>query len=128
MTRVAKAWHQACQAEPKLLLAAARRPNFLTKRTLSGLFALHWHEADRLPRGKKARTNGGIMYMYGPAAVDGALCTVGGFQGWRCRIATRAEKELAAAGIRDSAAPWKSPATGAGSPSPAAPKRSNTKK
>ena len=54
-TRVSKAWHAACHADDTLMLAAARKPDFLTKRTLMGLFALHWHEADKLPRGMRAR-------------------------------------------------------------------------
>ena len=97
--RVAKAWHDACMADDTLLLAAARKPDFLTKRTLIGLFALHWHEADKLPRSKKNRRNGGFLYMYGPAAIDGALTTIGGFHGWRTHIARRAANEKAAAAL-----------------------------
>ena len=93
MARVAKAWHAACCADESLLLAAARRPDFLTKRTLMGLFALHWREADNLPRGKRARRNGGFLHMYTDAAIDRALPIVGGLDGWRLRIAQRAEKE-----------------------------------
>ena len=36
VARVTKAWHAACCADESLLLAAARRPDFLTKRTLMG--------------------------------------------------------------------------------------------
>jgi hypothetical protein len=86
-------------ADDTLLLAAARKPDFLTKRTLIGLFALHWHEADKLPRSKKSRRNGGFLYMYGPAAIDGALTTIGGFHGWRTHIARRAANEKAAAAL-----------------------------
>lgn len=96
VARVAKAWREACRTEPALLLAAARRPDFLTKRTLMGLLALHWHEADKLPRGRRARRNGGFLYVYGHAAVDLALSSVGGFEGWKCRIAKRAADEQAA--------------------------------
>ena len=97
VARVAQAWREACRTEPSLLLGAARRPAFLTKRTLTGLFALHWHEADKLPRGKRARRDGGFLYMYGPAAIDRALPTVGGLEGWLARIAKRAASERAAA-------------------------------
>ena len=93
--RVAKAWHTVCRADAALLLAAARKPDFLTKRTLTGLFALHWHEADKLPRGKRARRNGGFLYMYGDAAIDHALTLVGGLAGWQRRIAARARSEAA---------------------------------
>ena len=90
VSRVAKAWHEACRSEPALLLAAARRHDFLTKRTLMGLLALHWHEPDKLPRGWRARRNGGFLYMYGHAAVDLALSSVGGFESWKCRIDCKA--------------------------------------
>ena len=99
VARVAKAWHEACRTEPALLLAAARRPEFLTKRVLMGLLALHWHEADKLPRSKRARRNGGFLYMYGTAAIDIAMSKVGGFRGWRCRIAKRAADEQAPAAV-----------------------------
>ena len=94
--RVAKAWHAARHADEALVLAAARRPDFLTKRTIMGLFALHWHEADKLPRGMRARRNGGWMYMYGPAAIHQAFAIVGGMPGWQRRIAERAKREKAA--------------------------------
>ena len=94
--RVAKAWHDARRADATLLLTAARRPEFLTKRTLMGLFALHWHEADKLPRSKRPRRNGGFLYMYSTPAIDGALTVVGGFDGWKQRIAKRAADERAA--------------------------------
>ena len=97
MGRVAKAWHAACRLDAALLIAAARRPEFLTKRTLMGLFALHWHEADKLPRGKRARRNGGWMYMYSAPAIERALPILGGLDGWRRRIAARASREKAAA-------------------------------
>lgn len=97
--RVAKAWHAACRTDAALLLGAARRPDFLTKRTLVGLFALHWHEADKLPRGKRARRNGGFLYMYSAPAIDRALSIVGGLDGWRRRIAARASSEKVAANV-----------------------------
>ena len=93
VARVGKAWHVACRANESLLLAAARRPEYLTKRTLMGLFALHWHEADKLPRGSRPRRNGGFLHTYTNAAIDRALPIVGGLDGWRLRIAQRAEKE-----------------------------------
>lgn len=96
MGRVAKAWHAACRLDATLLLAAAQRPDFLTKHTLRGLFALHWHEADKLPRGKRARRNGGWLYMYSAPAIERALPIVGGLDGWRRRIAARASREKAA--------------------------------
>ena len=91
--RVAKAWHAAKQVDDSLLLAAARKPDFLTKRVLMGLFALHWHEAGRLPRGMRARRNGGWLYMYSTAAIDQTMAIVGGVDGWRRRIAERAQRE-----------------------------------
>lgn len=87
--RVAKAWHDACMVDDTLLLAAARKPDFLTKRTLIGLFGLHWHEADRLPRGMQARRNGGYLWMYSNAAISSVMPIVGGVEGWRLRIAKR---------------------------------------
>ena len=92
VAHVGKAWRAACRADASLLLAAARRPDFLTKRTLMGLFALHWHEAARFPHGKRARRNGGWLYMYGASAIEAALPTVGGFEGWRRRIDKRARE------------------------------------
>ena len=91
--RVAKAWHDACMVDDTLLLAAARKPDFLTKRTLIGLFGLHWHEADRLPRGMQARRNGGYLWMYSNAAISSVMPIVGGVEGWRLRIAKRAVGE-----------------------------------
>ena len=91
--RVGKAWHAARQVDDSLLLAAARKPDFLTKRMLMGLFALHWHEADKLPRGMRARRNGDWLYMYSTAAIDQAMPIVGGVEGWRRRIAERARRE-----------------------------------
>ena len=89
-TRVSKAWHAACHADDTLMLAAARKPDFLTKRTLMGLFGLHWHEADKLPRGMRARRNGGWLWMYRSAAIEQAMPIVGGVEGWCLRIAKRA--------------------------------------
>jgi hypothetical protein len=90
--RVGKAWHAARQVDDSLLLAAARKPDFITKATLMGLFALHWHEADKLPRGMNARRNGGWLYMYSGRAIDQAISVVGGVEGWRRRIAERARR------------------------------------
>lgn len=95
--RVAKVWRDACRADARMLLAAARTPEFLTKRTLMGLFGLHWHEADKLPRGKRPRRNGGFLYMYNAASIDCALPLVGGFEGWKQRLAKRAADERAIA-------------------------------
>jgi hypothetical protein len=97
VARVAKAWHEACRTVPRLLLGAAHRPAFLTKHTLMGLFVLDWREADALPRGQKARRQGGFLYKYDAAAIDRALPTIGGFQAWQRRIARRAARERAAA-------------------------------
>lgn len=97
MGRVAKAWRDACRADARMLLAVARTSEFLTKRTLMGLFALHWHEADKLPRGKRPRRNGGFLYMYSEPAIDCALPLVGGFEGWKQRLAKRAADERATA-------------------------------
>jgi len=91
--RVGKAWHAARQVDDSLLLAAARKPDFLTKRMLAGLFALHWHEADKLPRGMRARRSGSWLYMYSTVAIDQAMAIVGGVEGWRRRIAERARRE-----------------------------------
>ena len=93
--RVSKAWYAACHADTDLLLAAARRYRYLTKRTMMDLFALSWREADKLPRGKSPRRNGGFLYMYCTAAIDRALLMVGGLEGWKQRLAKRAEREKA---------------------------------
>ena len=84
--RVSATWHAACQTET-LLLAAARRPDFLTKRTFSGLFALTSEEADTFPRGMRVRRPIGFMHMYQEAAISAAISTVGGIHGWKRRLA-----------------------------------------
>jgi hypothetical protein len=91
--RVGTAWHDACMTDDMLLLSAARKPDFLTKRTLMGLFGLHWHEADQLPRGMKARRNGGWLWMYSNTAIECVMPMIGGVEGWRLRIARRAAGE-----------------------------------
>ena len=51
------------------------------------------HEADKLPRGMRARRNTGWLYMYSTAAIDQAMAIVGGVDGWQRRIAERARCE-----------------------------------
>ena len=87
--RVNTVWRTACRADTTLLLAAARRPTFLTKRAFAGLFALTPAEADAFPRGKRARLQSGYMYMYRDAAIDAGLPVIGGLTGWKRRIADR---------------------------------------
>jgi hypothetical protein len=51
----------------------------------------------KLPRGKRSRRNGGFLYTYGDAAIGEALAAIGGFGGWRLRLARRAARERVAA-------------------------------
>lgn len=60
LARVGKAWRAALHADAVLLLAAARRPRFLTKSVFCGLFALSPGEADAFPRGAAPRAKGGF--------------------------------------------------------------------
>ena len=90
LARVGKVWRAALLLDAALLLAAARRPRYLTKTTLCGLFALSPREADAFPRRAAPRAKGGIMFMYTGSAIDAALPTVGGIDGWRRRLARRA--------------------------------------
>ena len=83
-------WRAACRADTTLLLAAARQPAYLTKRSFAGLFALTQSEADNFPRGMRARRPSGFMYMYRDTAISAVLSTIGGLDGWKCRLATRA--------------------------------------
>ena len=87
--RVNTVWRAACRADTTLLLAAARRPDFLTKRVFSGLFALTQAEADAFPRGMRVRRQSGFMYMYRDAAIDAVLSTTGNLCGWKRRLAER---------------------------------------
>ena len=91
--RVSTVWRAACRADTTLLLAAARRPTFLTKRTFTGLFALTPMEADAFPRGKRARLPSGIMYMYRDAAINGVFPAIGGLDGWKRRLTNRSLTE-----------------------------------
>ena len=90
LTRVSKVWRAACCSDERLLLAAARKPDFLTKHTFAGLFALTMAEADAFPRGMRARRQGGVMFMYREAAIAAVLPAIGGIDGWRRRLSKRA--------------------------------------
>ena len=93
--RVSTTWRDACRNDAALLLSAARRPDFLTKRVFAGLFALSPREADGFPRGKKARRqSSGFMFMYGAPAVNAVLPSIGGIEGWRLRIANRSRTPM----------------------------------
>ena len=93
LASVGKAWHAALHSDAALLLAAARQPCFLTKTTFCGLFALDPREADAFPRRAASRAKGGIMFMYTHDAIDAALPSVGGIDGWRRRLAHRAARQ-----------------------------------
>lgn len=90
LARVGKAWRAALHSDAALLLAAARWPRFLTKTTFCGLFALSPREADEFDRGVAPRAKGGSMFMYTSSAIDAALPSIGGIDGWRRRLARRA--------------------------------------
>lgn len=86
-------WRSACHSDTELLLAAARRPAFLTKRVFVNLFALTPTEADTFPHGLRARSSSGFMYMYQEAAISAVLPSIGGLGGWTRRIARRARSD-----------------------------------
>jgi len=53
------------------------------------LFALSSTEADRYPRGMRARRQGGFMHMYMAEAVRTVLPQTGGMPAWRQRVESR---------------------------------------
>ena len=95
-SRVNKACHAVCFRDAELALHAARRTQCLTKRALMGLLALRSHEADRLPRARLARRDGGVVYAYPAVAVHQAWDSmVGGVDAWRSRLVERSSEQLA---------------------------------
>ena len=98
--QVGKAWRAAVHGDAALLIAAACRPQFLTKRSFCGLFALNSREADDFPhRVTPCRKHGSVMCMYTAPAVRAAVPAVGGMEGWRRRLARRVATEMSGAGL-----------------------------
>ena len=95
---VSKAWRATIRcdaAASALLLAAARSSPYLTKTVLMGLFGLTSAEASCLPHDVKPRLGGGggVICMYREPAIGAALPLVGLVDGWRRRLAVRAQRQ-----------------------------------
>jgi len=93
-SRVCKVWKGVCLRDTSLLVKAATECQFMTKQIVMGLFALSSAEANQLPRTVRPRRTGGVMYRYEPScAAAEALNIVGGVDGVRLRLRTRARDQ-----------------------------------
>jgi hypothetical protein len=86
---VSRTWREACTRDEALLRAVALYSGGLTKSAFGGLFALYPDELRALSHTKHAKRGSSQMYyMFAAAAVDEALCMLGGVQGWCVRLSS----------------------------------------
>ena len=93
MSQVCRVWFDVCTScDAGTLKKVALHTGGLTRSVFTGLFAISWSDAARLPCTTHVSKLGRKYYLYRDQAVDLVLDKGGGTEGWRARRARRAQQ------------------------------------